>query len=135
MAGQAKIKILFVCVENSCRSQLAEGLTRHFFNDIFEPYSAGSRPSGKINPYAIMVMEELGIDITLQQSKGFDALPKEKFDCAVTLGCGDTCPFVSAEKHIHWDIPDPKNKPIDFFRYVRDEIKMKIEIMRNSFAE
>ncbi|HNX82672.1 MAG TPA: arsenate reductase ArsC [Candidatus Omnitrophota bacterium] len=129
MPACEKIKILFVCVENSCRSQVAEGLARHFFGDTFEPYSAGSRPLGKINPYAIMVMEELGIDIALQQSKGFDAVKKEKFNYVVTLGCGDICPFVPAEKHVHWNIPDPQGKPLDFFRFVRDDIKIKIEAL------
>lgn len=119
-------KVLFVCVENSCRSQIAEGLARNLGKGVIEAYSAGSRPSGKVNPDAIMVMKEVGIDISGNCSKGFKDLEEEKFDYAVTLGCGDTCPLVSAGKHIEWNIVDPKDKGLDFFRKTREEIRGKI---------
>ena len=117
--------VLFVCVENSCRSQMAEGFARNLGEGIIESYSAGSRPSGKINPEAIRVMRELGIDISSRRSKGFDQLSVKEFDFVITLGCQDTCPFVPAKQHIDWSIDDPKGKDVEFFRQVRDTIAKK----------
>jgi len=119
-------RLLFVCVENSCRSQMAEGFARKIGKGIVEVFSAGSRPSGNINPLAVEVMQEAGVDISAYDSKGFNDLPIKKFDYVVSLGCKDICPFVPADKHIEWNIPDPKGKEIDFFRRVRDEIKQKV---------
>jgi len=123
---EKKAKVLFVCIENSCRSQIAEGFARHFGKDILEPYSAGSKPSGLVNPFAIKVMEEVGIDISQQVSKGFNELPVKYFDYTVTLGCGDVCPFVPADIHIEWKIEDPKGKNMEFFRIARDQIAKKV---------
>jgi arsenate reductase len=119
-------KILFVCIENSCRSQIAEGFARHFGKDTLEVYSAGSKPSGIINPDAIKVMLEIGIDISKQKSKGFTDLPIKRFDYVITLGCKDICPFVPADKHIEWEIEDPKGKDFNFFRNIRDKIKNRV---------
>jgi arsenate reductase len=127
--------ILFVCVENSCRSQIAEGLAKDIGKGLFDVYSSGSKPSGKINPSAIEVMKEIGIDISRQGSKGFSDLPIKTFDYAVTLGCKDTCPFVPANEHIEWMITDPKGKDFDFFRKTRDEIKMHIEKLVNNIKK
>jgi protein-tyrosine-phosphatase len=121
-----KIKILFVCVENSCRSQIAEGLARQFGKDQIEAFSAGSKPSGTVNPQGIQVMQEIGIDISKQASKGFDALPYKQFDHIVTMGCGDACPFFPAKQRLDWQIEDPKGKTIDAFRKTRDEIALLI---------
>lgn len=112
-----------MCIENSCRSQIAEGLANHFGKDILEAYSAGSKPSGKINLNAVEVMREIGIDISQQKSKGFNELSIKEFDYAITLGCKDICPFVPAHKHIEWNIEDPKDKDMEFFRKIRDQIK------------
>ena len=120
-------KILFVCIENSCRSQIAEGFAHKYGMGILEAYSAGSRPSGIINPQAIKVMKEIGIDISSYKSKGFGQLPTEEFDYVVTLGCKDVCPFVAAKEHIEWQIEDPKGKDEAFFRKVRDEIQDKVK--------
>jgi arsenate reductase len=119
-------RVLFVCIENSCRSQIAEGFATHIGTDTLEAYSAGSKPSGEVNPSAIEVMEELGIDISKQKSKGFSELPIKKFDYVITLGCKDICPFVPADKHIDWKIEDSKGKDLNFFRKIRDEIKNKV---------
>ncbi|MFA5394141.1 MAG: arsenate reductase ArsC [Candidatus Ratteibacteria bacterium] len=125
-------KILFVCVENSCRSQMAEGFARSLGEGIIEAYSAGSRPSGKINPEAIKVMQEVGIDMSSQESKGFDRLSVKWFDYVITLGCQDTCPFVPAKEHIEWNIDDPKGKEVEFFRKVRDNIADNVkELLKN----
>jgi len=116
-------KVLFVCIENSCRSQMAEGFAKTLGKDVVNAYSAGSKAIGKVNPDAIVVMKETGIDISLNKSKGFSDLPVKKFDYVITMGCGDVCPFVPADKHIDWKIEDPKGKPLEFFRKTRDQIK------------
>lgn len=87
-------RILFICVENACRSQIAEGFARALGKGKVEAYSAGSRPSGKVNTRAVALMKERGIDISSQTSKSFDDLPVKEFDYAVTMGCPDSCPFI-----------------------------------------
>ncbi|MDD5130432.1 MAG: arsenate reductase ArsC [Candidatus Omnitrophica bacterium] len=121
-----KKSVLFVCVENSCRSQIAEGFAKQISSNTWEVYSAGSKPSGIINPVAIEVMREVDIDISKQKSKGFGDLPAKKFNYVITMGCNDLCPFVPADKHIDWGIADPKGKDLDFFRKTRDEIGNKV---------
>ncbi|MBI4396424.1 MAG: arsenate reductase ArsC [Elusimicrobia bacterium] len=120
-------KVLFVCVENSCRSQIAEGFARRDGAGVLEPASAGSRPSGKINPTAIDVMKELGIDLTRQASKGLSAVPGTGWDYVITMGCGDACPFVPSRATRDWAISDPKQLPLDEFRKVRDQIGRKVK--------
>ncbi|PIS30934.1 hypothetical protein COT42_02100 [Candidatus Saganbacteria bacterium CG08_land_8_20_14_0_20_45_16] len=122
-----KIKILFVCVENSCRSQIAEGFAKKYGGDKVEAFSSGSKSSGVINPDAIKVMKEIGIDISGQASKGFEQLPYNKFDLIVTMGCQDVCPFFPAKEKFDWQIEDPKGKGLEFFRKVRDEIGNKVK--------
>ncbi|MFA7294969.1 MAG: arsenate reductase ArsC [Candidatus Omnitrophota bacterium] len=120
-------KVLFVCVENSCRSQIAEGFAKALGGVKLESYSAGSKPSGKVNPDAIKVMREIGIDISAVKSKGFNDLTVKDFDYVITMGCKDICPFVPAKEHIDWEIEDPKGKGEEFFRKIRDLIKEKVE--------
>ena len=122
-----KVRILFVCVENSCRSQIAEGFAKKYGGDKVEVYSAGSKPSGLVNPDAVEVMKEAGIDISGQASKGFERLPYNKFDLIVTMGCQDVCPFFPAKEKIDWQIEDPKGKGMEVFRKVRDEIGEKVK--------
>jgi protein-tyrosine-phosphatase len=119
-------RILFICIENSCRSQIAEGYARKFGKDIFDVWSAGSKPSGKINPTAIEVMKEEGIDLAEQRSKSLHDLPKGSWDYLITLGCGDACPSVPAQERIDWAIPDPKNLPIEDFRTIRDLVRGQV---------
>lgn len=121
--------ILFVCVENSCRSQIAEGLTNHIYFRKFKAYSAGSKPSGVVNPIAIEVMKEIGIDISQNKSKSFDELTGIEFDYVVTMGCGDVCPFYPAKEKIDWNIEDPKGKPKEVFIKVRNDIENKIKTL------
>ena len=125
-------KVLFVCVENSCRSQMAEGFAKLFGKGIFEPHSAGSKPSGKIDPMAVEVMKEADIDISSQKSKGFNDLSVKEFDIVITLGCGDVCPFVPAKEHVEWKIGDPKGKDIEYFRIVRDNIQAQVKKLAES---
>ncbi|MCM8787422.1 MAG: Mov34/MPN/PAD-1 family protein, partial [Candidatus Omnitrophica bacterium] len=128
--------ILFVCVENSCRSQIAEGIVNNLYWQKFTAYSAGSKPSGIVEPKAIEVMKEIGIDISGQKSKGFEEVKDLIFDYIIIMGCGDECPiFVQHSafdvQRLDWNIPNPKGKSIEFFRQVRDDIKNKIEELLN----
>jgi arsenate reductase len=128
-------RVLFVCVENSCRSQMAEGLARKLGTGIVEAYSAGSRPSGIVNLQAVESMKEIGIDISLQRSKGFDVLLHKEFDVVVTLGCNDTCPLAPAGLHISWQIPDPKGKGPQAFCQARDLIEANLRALLREFSE
>lgn len=119
-------KILFVCIENSSRSQMAEAFANFFGKGMVEAHSSGSRPSGMVNESTIKVMHQAGIDISHAKSKGFDELPIKEFDYVVTMGCKDICPFTPAKEHIEWDIEDPKGKTIDVFINVRENIKNKV---------
>ena len=121
-------KILFVCVENSNRSQMSEAFARMLGGDEVEAYSAGSKPSGVINPKAIAAMKELGYDLTRHHSKSLDeAKTHAPFDAVVTLGCGDACPWMPAKQFIDWQIPDPKQMNEEEFRGVRDFIAQKVK--------
>jgi arsenate reductase len=120
-------RVVFVCVENSNRSQMAEAFARLYGAGKVEAYSAGSRPSGRINPKAIAAMRELGYDLGLHQSKGLSDLPADGFDVAVTMGCGDQCPLLQATRREDWNIPDPKAMDVEQFRAVRDLIGQKVK--------
>jgi arsenate reductase len=121
-----KRKILFVCVENARRSQMAEGFAEAFGQEKIEVYSAGSRPSSAIDPLVIEVMKEKGIDLSGKRPKGLNDLPPIEMDYLVMMGCEETCPAIPAKKIIEWEIPDPKGKSIDVFREVRDLIEDKV---------
>ena len=120
-------KVLFVCVENSNRSQMAEAFARILGGESIEAYSAGSKPSGKVNPKAIEAMCELGYDLSVHGSKSLDELPDISFDFVATMGCGDACPMVRARQRADWSIPDPKDLLPDEFRVVRDLIRDKVQ--------
>ena len=124
--NRALKKLLFVCVENSNRSQMAEAFARIHGGEAIEAYSAGSRPSGKINPKAVESMNELGYDLSRHRSKSLAEIPDIEFDFVATMGCGDACPFVRARQREDWNIPDPKEMPPEEFRAVRDLIEEKI---------
>jgi len=120
------MKLLFVCVENSCRSQMAEAFARIHCGNEVEVFSAGSRPSGVVNPKAIASMKEIGYDLSNHTSKSLDDIPDVSYDFVATMGCGDECPFVRAAKREDWQIPDPKDMPPDEFNAVRDEIERRV---------
>ena len=119
-------KVLFVCVENSCRSQMAEAFARIFGKGVIEPSSSGSRPSGKVNEKAIASMKDIGYDLTSHISKSLDDIPQIEFDYVVTMGCGDACPYVQTKQREDWKIPDPKHMEMKKFNDVRDTIKEKV---------
>ena len=121
-------KILFVCVENSNRSQMAEAFANLLGGENIQAFSAGSEPSGRINPKAIAALKELGYDLNRQHSKSLDEIKEQApFDIVVTMGCGDACPWMPAKKFIDWEIPDPRNMDKDDFNKIRDLIKIKVE--------
>ncbi len=122
-----KARVLFVCIENSCRSQMAEAFAHLYAPDSIQAFSAGSRPSGQINPQAIAVMAELGYDLSSHSSKSLQQVPQVKYDYVITMGCGDECPFIPAEHHEDWDLPDPKLLPLEEFRQVRDQIGERVK--------
>jgi len=128
-------KVLFVCVENSNRSQMAEAFARMLGGDRIEAASSGSRPSGRINPKAVAAMQELGYDLTTHASKGLEAFNGQPVDVAVTMGCGDECPLVLAEKRVDWKIPDPREMTPEQFREVRDLIGKKVRELLATLGE
>ena len=123
----ATTRVIFVCVENSNRRQMAEAFARMHGARRLEAFSAGSRPSGLINPRAVEAMSERGYDLTTHRSKGLDEFGGSTFDIAVTMGCGDACPSLAARKRIDWQIPDPREMPPDEFRKIRDLIESNVQ--------
>jgi arsenate reductase len=119
--------ILFVCVENSNRSQMAEAFARIHGSGKVEAHSAGSRPSGRVNPRAVEFMREVGYDLTVHASKSLDQFNGREVEVAVTMGCGDECPLVRAKRREEWQIPDPKEMPPEQYREVRHLIEQKVK--------
>lgn len=124
--------VLFVCVENSCRSQMAEAFAKIHGKDILESYSAGSRASGKVNEKAIKSMQEVVYDLGTHKSKSLNDIPDIEYDFAITMGCGDECPYVKAKQRQDWAIPDPKIMNDQEFNKVRDMIKEKVLSLINT---
>jgi arsenate reductase len=119
-------KVLFACVENSCRSQMAEGFAHIHGSNTLMPFSAGSKASGEINDKAVIAMKEIGYDLTEHKSKGLDEFSDIKFDYLITLGCNEKCPNIETKLRKEWDIPDPKNMNLEDFFKVRDLIEKKV---------
>jgi arsenate reductase (thioredoxin) len=125
--SMSRKRVLFVCVENSNRSQMAQAFATLHGGSEVEAFSAGSRPSGRINPKAIDAMRELGYDLSTHQSKSLDEVPDGPYAAAVTMGCGDACPNVAARVREDWQIPDPREMAPEQFREVRDLIEQKVK--------
>ena len=126
--------ILFVCVENSNRSQMAQAFALIHGTNKVRAYSAGSRPSGKINPKAIAAMKEVGYDLRNHVSKSLEEIPEIEFEYAITMGCGDECPYVRAKHRADWDIPDPREMNEEDFRNVRNLIEQKVKGLLENVA-
>jgi arsenate reductase len=122
-----KRRVLFVCIENSCRSQMAEAFAQLYAHDTIQAFSAGSRPSGQIDKKAVAVMLELGYDLRSHASKSLNEIPQVKYDYVITMGCEDECPFILAEHREDWDLPDPKMLPLEKFRQVRNQIGERVK--------
>ena len=120
-------RVIFVCVENSNRSQMAQAFANIHGAGTVEAFSAGSRPSGRINPKAVEAMKEVGYDLTTHTSKGLEGFNGQEVEVAVTMGCGDECPLVLARRRVEWQIPDPRDMTPDEFRAVRSLIETKVK--------
>jgi len=130
-----KKKLLFVCVENSNRSQMSQAFADMLGGEQVEAYSAGSKPSGKVNPKAIAAMKELGYDLNSHASKSLDEVKSyAPFDVVVTMGCGDACPWMPSKKFVDWEIPDPRNMEENEFRKVRDLVQSKVSLLLNEIG-
>ena len=125
-----KKKILFVCVENSNRSQMSEAFAKMLGGENIDAFSAGSSPSRKVNLKAIASMKELGYDLSKHHSKSLEEIKQyAPFDAVITMGCGDACPWMTAKQFIDWDIPDPKEMNEEEFRIVRNLIGEKVKLL------
>lgn len=126
-----RLRLLFVCVANSCRSQMADGFAKRLGGDAVEVHSAGSDPSGNVSKEAIDSMRGKGIDISNNDSIGVGDLPPLEWDWVVTMGCGDACPQLPAKNRADWSIVDPYERPQNQFDDVRDDIERRVaELLR-----
>ncbi|MFG1661359.1 arsenate reductase ArsC [Micromonospora chersina] len=124
-----KPTVLFVCVHNAGRSQMAAGWLRHLAGDTVEVRSAGSEPADRINPVAVAAMREVGIDITGQAPVRLTWDAAEASDVIVTMGCGDACPVFPGKRYEDWKLTDPAGQPVEAVRQVRDEIRARVEAL------
>lgn len=124
-----KPSVLFVCVHNAGRSQMAAGWLRHLAGDAVEVRSAGSEPADQINPAAVEAMREVGIDITSQNPKKLDWDTAQASDVIVTMGCGDACPIFPGKRYEDWKLDDPAGLGVDAVRPIRDEIRARVETL------
>jgi protein-tyrosine-phosphatase len=129
MSNDNKKTILFVCVHNAGRSQMAAGFMRTLGGDRVEVLSAGSAPKDSINPIAVEAMAELGIDIADQQPKILTPESVQASDVVITMGCGDACPYYPGKRYEDWKLDDPAGQGIEPVRVIRDEIKGRIEAL------
>lgn len=121
--------VLFVCVHNAGRSQMAAGWLRHLAHGRVEVRSAGSQPAELVNPVAVAAMTEVGVDIAGEQPKVLTTDAVERADVVVTMGCGDTCPVYPGKRYEDWELADPAGQPIEVVRGVRDEIRRRVEAL------
>jgi arsenate reductase (thioredoxin) len=119
-------KVAFICVGNSCRSQMAEGFANHYGSDAMDSYSAGTEPAEEINPNAVLVMKEAGVDISAQYPKLLKDIPSE-LDIVITMGCNVQCPFIPSRHREDWGLEDPVGKPVEEFRKTRDIIMENVK--------
>jgi len=127
MTADATPAVLFVCVHNAGRSQMAAGFLRQLAGDRVEVRSAGSLPAEQINPVAVAAMAELGIDIAAEQPKVLTTEAVRDSDVVITMGCGDACPFFPCKRYEDWELDDPAGQGIEAVRPIRDEIRRRIQ--------
>ena len=126
--------VLFVCVANSCRSQMAEAIAKSVVKDAWEIWSAGSHPSGRVHPVALQAMQDMGLDLSTHRSKGLRDVPARQWDYVVTMGCGDACPTVPARHRVDWQIPDPVGLPFEQVRQIRDDLAERVTALMGTGA-
>ena len=129
-----KPTVLFVCVHNAGRSQMAAGYLQHLAGDRIEVLSAGSQPADQVNPAAVAAMAEVGIDIAAAQPKVLTTEAVQESDVVITMGCGDECPFFPGKRYEDWVLEDPAGQGIDAVRPIRDEIRGRVEELIASLA-
>ena len=129
MTDPVKPTVLFVCVHNAGRSQMAAGFLRHLAGDRVEVLSAGSEPADRVNPVAVEAMAEVGVDIAGEQPKRLADAAVERADVVVTMGCGDACPFFPGTRYEDWALADPAGQGIEAVRPIRDEIRGRVEAL------
>jgi arsenate reductase (thioredoxin) len=129
---RAKPSVLFVCVHNAGRSQMAAGWLAHLGGDRVEVRSAGSEPADQVNPAAVAAMAEVGIDIAGEQPKVLTTGAVETSDVVVTMGCGDTCPFFPGKRYEDWELADPAGRDLEAVRPIRDKIRARVEELLRS---
>jgi len=126
--------VLFVCVHNAGRSQMAAGLLSHLAGDRIEVRSAGTQPADQINPAAVAAMAEIGIDITAATPKVLTPESVETSDVVITMGCGDTCPYFPGVSYRDWKLDDPAGQPVEVVRRIRDEIARLVRALIDELA-
>jgi arsenate reductase len=129
MTQPAKPTVLFVCVHNAGRSQMAAGYLQHLAGDRIEVLSAGSEPADRVNPVAVEAMREEGIDVTRERPKVLTNEAVQQSDVVVTMGCGDACPFFPGTRYQDWELDDPAGRPIEEVRPIRDDIRRRVEAL------
>jgi arsenate reductase len=127
-----KPAVLFVCVHNAGRSQMAAAWLKHIAGDRIEIWSAGSEPADQLNPVAVQAMREVGIDISDETPKILTAESVARADVVITMGCGDTCPFFPGKRYEDWELTDPAGQTLEVVRQVRDDIKARIEVLAST---
>ena len=125
----SKPSVLFVCVHNAGRSQMAAGYLTYLAGGRIDVRSAGSAPADKINPVAVAAMAEVGIDIAAEQPKVLTDQAVRSSDVVITMGCGDTCPFYPGKRYEDWVLDDPAGRGVDAVRPIRDEIRRRVEVL------
>lgn len=127
MNTQARPKVLFVCLGNACRSQMAEAFTKKIAPDKFDVYSAGEQPARFVDPSTILVMKEKNIDISQAKTKGFSELPELAFDYVIVMDRRVLCPFYPTKEKLYWKIDDPRGMSVDVFRKARNKIESEVK--------
>ena len=133
-ADSAKPAVLFLCVHNAGRSQMAAGWLRHLAGDAVDVFSGGSEPAERTNPVAVEAMAEVGIDISAEHPRRWSDEVARTADVIVTMGCGDACPVYPGKRYEDWDLTDPAGQPLDVVRHVRDGIEARVRALMASLG-
>ena len=127
--GKEAPSVLFMCVHNAGRSQMAAGLLKHLTGNKVKVFSAGSKPANELNPAAVEAMAEIGIDISQNIPTQFNESLMEEVDIVITMGCGDTCPILPGKNYLDWQLDDPAGQKIEKVREIRDQIEDKVRLL------
>jgi arsenate reductase len=120
-------RVLFVCLHNAGRSQMSKALFERAAGGVHEAESAGTTPAERVHPEVLEAMREIGVDLSGARPRGLTREMAERADVVVTMGCGDECPYVPGKRYLDWDLPDPKGRPLEEVREIRDEIARRVQ--------